>query len=58
MPNTYVEEFLFLKKSSPNSYVTLYITVNLRTQVSQRMAESLFYKLKPLPEQMLGNIIV
>ena len=32
--------------------------VNLRTQVLQRMAESLFHKIKPLPEQMLGNIIV
>ena len=36
----------------------LYIMVNLRIQVLQRMAESLFYKIKPLPEQMLGNIIV
>ena len=31
---------------------------NLRIQVLQRMAESLFYKIKLLPEQMLGNIIV
>ena len=32
--------------------------VNWRIQVLQRMAESLVYKIKPLPEQMLGNIIV
>ena len=32
--------------------------VNLRIQVLQRMVEWLFCKLKPLPEQMLGNIIV
>ena len=32
--------------------------VNLRIQVLQRMAELLFYKIKPLPEQMLGSIIV
>ena len=36
----------------------LYIMVNLRIQVLQRMAESLFYKIKPLPGQMSGNIIV
>ena len=32
--------------------------VNLWIQVLQRMAESLFYKIKPLPEKMVGNIIV
>ena len=36
----------------------LYIMVNLRIQVLQGMVESLFYKIKPLPEQMLGNINV
>ena len=36
----------------------LYIMVNLRIQLLQRMAESLFYKIKPSLEQMLGNLIV
>ena len=57
IPITSVEEFLFLKTFSPNSYIMLYIMVNLQIQVLQRMAESqlLNYKKRHLFTQQLTD---